>query len=347
MYEALTVEDIKDNILSNISIDIDTREGSFINDMISAAAFEIWKTYQSLDAIIPIAFVDETSGEYIDKRCGEYGIKRKTGTKSTTILTLTGTDGTMIPQGKVFLTLSGLEFTTDENVLITDGTAEVEATAAEIGETYNVAAGAITRQFANLSGITSVNNTAATGGTNQETDEALVKRLYEYLQMPATSGNIAHYRQWALEVDGIGNTKVTSLWDGPGTVKVLIVGNDNGPVDSTIVTNCQDHIEELRPIGADVAVQSAEGFEINVEATITIDSSTTGEIVNNLFVAALDGYLRSIAFISYTVLYNRIAYMLLDIEGVVDYVSLTVNGDTKNILIGQEQVPIIGTVVIV
>lgn len=346
MYEALTVEDIKDDILSNISIDIDTREGSFINDMISAAAVKIWKTYQSLDAIIPIAFVDETSGEYIDKRCNEYGITRKTGTKATTILTLTGTDGTIIPQGKVFMSSDGLEFISDKNAIITDGTAEIEATAAEIGEEYNISAGTIIRQFVNLSGLISVTNLAATGGTNQETDAALVKRFYEYLQKPATSGNVGHYKKWALEVDGVGNAKVTPLWNGPGTVKVLIVGNNNQPVEPTIVINCKEHIDENRPIGADITVESAEGFEISVEAIVTIDGSTTVDTVRDTFIKDLDDYLRSRAFSSYTVVYNRIAYMLLGIEGVVDYTMLTINDVTENIIIGEEQVPTVGTVVI-
>ena len=38
--------------------------------------------------------------------------------------------------------------------------------------------------------------------------------------------------------------------------------------------------------------------------------------------------------------------MLLDIDGVIDYTSLTVNGGTTNITIGDDQVPVVGTVVI-
>jgi uncharacterized phage protein gp47/JayE len=345
MYEDLTVESIKSDIISRLSTDIDTREGSFANDMISAVAYEIWKAYQSLNAIIPIAFVDETSGEYIDKRCAEYGITRKAGTKATVTLTLTGTDGTVVEKGKIFLTPDGLQFETDESVTIANGTAAVTATAAEIGEEYNVAAGTITKQLVNINGLTAVtNNEAATGGTDVETDAALVKRLYEYLQNPATSGNVAHYRQWALEVDGVGAAKVYPLWNGPGTVKVLIVGNNNGPVDSTIVANCAAHIEENRPIGATVTVESAEGLPINVAATVVIDDTTTIDKVQTALETALDSYLQSIVFDKYTLVYNRIAYMLLDIDGVTDYTSLTINGGTSNIAIADNQVPVIGTV---
>jgi uncharacterized phage protein gp47/JayE len=346
VYEDLTVEEVKSEIIEKMTTDIDTREGSFTNDMISGVAYEMWKVYQSLDAIIPIAYVDETSGEYIDKRCSEYGIERKAGTKATSVLILTGTIGTAIPKAKVFMTSEGLEFTSNEAVTIMDGTITVIATAAEIGEEYNVEAGTITKQFVNLSGLTTVTNTAATGGANAETDTALVTRLYEYLQKPATSGNSNHYKQWALSVDGVGNAKVTPLWDGPGTVRVLIVGSDNEPVDSAIVANCAEYIEENRPIGATVTVASAEGLEINVEANITIETSTTKETVQETFKTTLDNYLRGIAFETYTVVYNRIAYILLDIEGVVDYTLLNINGGTVNITFSEEQVPIIGTVVV-
>lgn len=345
MYENLTVEEIKADIISRLSSDIDTREGSFMNDMISAVAYEIWKLYQSLDAVLPIAFVDETSGEYIDKRCAEYGITRKPGSKSKVILNFTGTDGTVIEKGKVFLTADGLQFETDETVTITEGSALVSATAIEVGEEYNVEAGSITMQLINLNGLTSVTNEEpAMGGTDPETDAALVKRLYDFLRNPATSGNIAHYRQWSLEVDGVGDAKVFPLWNGPGTVMVLIVGNNHEPVDSSIVQNCATHIEEKRPIGATVTVESAEGLTINVSATVIIDNSTTIEKVQVAFETALNEYLKSIVFEKYVLVYNRIAYMLLDIPGVVDYTSLIVNGANENIIIADNQVPVLGTV---
>lgn len=346
MYESITVENIKSDILSRLSVDINTSEGSFINDMVSTVALEIWKTYQSLDALIPISFVDETSGQYIDKRCAEYGIIRKAGTKATTTLSFAGTDGTVIPEGKVFLTSDGFEFETNETVTIVSGAAEVIATAVEIGTAYNVDAGEINRQLVNISGLTTVISSAATGGTDIETDASLVKRLYEHMQNPATSGNAAHYKQWALEVEGVGDAKVTPLWDGPGTVKVLIAGSDNGPVDSTIVENCEINIESNRPIGATVTVISASGLAINVEAIVTIEESTTVEAVKIAFESSLDEYLKSIAFLKYTIVYNRIAYMLLDIPGVIDYVTLEINGGISNIEIGEDQVPVIGTVVI-
>lgn len=348
MYEALTVENIKADIKSRLSVsNLDTREGSFTDDMISAVAFEISKTFQSLDAIVPIAYVDETSGAYIDMRCGEYGITRKAGTKAAVTLTITGVSGTVIPAGKVFVTSDGYQFTTDAAATIAAGTASSAASASAIGAAYNVAAGTITGQLQNLSGVTSVTNAdAAEGGADAETDSALVARLYAFLQNTATSGNVAHYQQWALSVEGVGAAKVTPIWDGAGTVKVLIVGADREPVDSAIVDNCSAYIETQRPIGATVTVISASGLTVNVAAAVTIDSTTTKVKVQTAFAVALDEYLKSIAFSKYTLIYNRVANMLMDIDGVTDYSVLTVNGGTVNVTIGADAVPVLGTVVV-
>ena len=125
MYENITVEEIKREMLDRIPSGIETREGSYTNILLSPAAYELWKFYQSLDALIPIAFVDETSGEYIDKRCAEYGITRKPGTKATTEVTFTGIDGISVPKGTVVSTATGLEFITVENTAISSGMATV------------------------------------------------------------------------------------------------------------------------------------------------------------------------------------------------------------------------------
>ncbi len=343
MYEK-TLESIKSDILSGISTNVDTREGSFTNDMVSAIAYETWNLYHSLDALVPIAFVDKTSGEYIDKRCAKYGMTRKTGTKASAVMNFTGTNGTMIPVSTVFLTEDGLEFETETAASIMSGTASATAKAVEVGEQYNVASGAITQQIVSISGLSTITNEAAVGGTDAETDAALVARLYSFLQKPATSGNAYHYEQWALAVDGVGAVKVTPLANGAGTVGVLIVGNDKEPVDSSVVECCQTYIDESRPIGATVTVASAAGLAIHVAATVTIDSTTTTAAVQAAFTTALEAYLKSIAFSKYELIYNRVAYMLLDIDGVINYTSLTINGGTSNITIGESQVPVLGSV---
>lgn len=77
MYENLTVEDIKSRILERITTNLQTREGSYTNDVISAAAAEIAEVYHSMDALLPAFYLDETSGTYIDRQAAVVGITGK------------------------------------------------------------------------------------------------------------------------------------------------------------------------------------------------------------------------------------------------------------------------------
>lgn len=347
MFEDKTPEGIKQEILEAIDADIDIREGSYTNDIVSPVALELWKYYQMFNEVLPIVYVDDTSGEYIDKKCAMYGITRKAGDKAQAVMHFTGTAGTSIPQGKVFITPDNLEFEMLEAVTLTDGTGSGIAQAVEEGAEYNVAAGTIAGQYENISGLDTVTNDAADGGVDPETDAALVERLYDYLQKPATSGNVYHYEQWAKEVPGVGAAKVTPLWDGEGTVRVLIVDQDRQPVTDKVVTDCAAHIETQRPIGADVTVQSAAGKPLNIYAKVRLESSTLPATVQAAFAESLDAYVKQIAFVKYEVLYNRVAFMLLDIDGVIDYDILTINGGTSNVTIGPLEVPVLGTVEVV
>lgn len=199
---------------------------------------------------------------------------------------------------------------------------------------------------------TAIDNDKAEGGTDAETDASLVARYYDFLRNPGTSGNAAHYRQWAREVDGVGDVQVMPLWGGPGTVKVLLVSPNNQPVDNTVVSNCAAHIEKNRPVGPTVTVMSAAGLSIDVSASVVIKSSTTAKAVQSAFETALSAYLQKLtaeayaqaAVGDYEVTYNRVGYILLDIDGVVDFTELTVNGGESDIVIAADEVPVPGNV---
>ncbi len=345
MFENITPESLKQRIFDALPSGIDTREGSYTHDLVAPAMLEVWKIYQTLNGLIPIMYPDETSGAYIDKKCAYYGIMRKAGTRAAVTLTIAGDAGTTVPKGTVFLTSENLRFITDAAAVLTESNAQVAATAAEPGSTYNVGMGEIRRQLSSVPGVTAVTNTvAAQGGSDSESDAALLARLYARLRQPTTSGNADHYQQWALSVAGVGAAKVLPLANGPGTVKVLIASAGMGPVDAAIVQACADYIKAVRPIGAAVTVETVEGLDIGVSATVTIDSSTTVAKVQAAFAAALQSYLQSISFSQYTVPYSRIGYLLAGIDGMLDYQNLTVNGSTGNIAVAENQVPMAGAV---
>lgn len=346
LFEEMTPETIKAAIFGQLESGLDTREGSFTSDMAAPMALELWKLYQSLGALVPIVYVDETSGPYIDRKCQNYGIRRKEGTRAQVELTFAGIDGVTVPAGARFLTASGLGFATMEDAQIAGGRASAMAQAQAPGGAYNVAAGTITRQAVSRYGLQAVTNeTPAQGGTDQEQDKALVGRLYDHLQKPASSGNVFHYEQWAKEVQGVGTVRVTPLWEGPGTVKVLIAGPDRRPVDETVVAACAAHLEEVRPIGAAVTVRSARGLPVDVAARLTLEPGAAKETVEAKFRESLEDYLGQLALRAREVTYHRVGYLLMDTPGVRDFSDLTLGGRGESVALEEDQVPLCGEVV--
>lgn len=341
-----TQEEIQARIAARMGDTVSVQEGTF-GDLISrAAAYEIWRFYEQMRKMLPIAFVDETSGEYLVERCREYGIERKAAGSAEVLLTFTGQANTAIPAGTAAVTASGLEFDTLEDVEIrAEGTAEVAARAAQPGAAYNVEAGRVNRLLTAMQGVAAVSNLdAATGGYDAETDAALYARLSAFRCEPATSGNIHQYEQWALEVDGVGAARAIDLWNGPGTVKVVLAGNGLEPVDETVRAAAAAYIESKRPAGPAVTAESAEAVVINIAVAVELDVSATVQSVQAALRSALTDYLHGLAFRSSTVVLQRVAYLLMGIDGVIDHDPPTMNGGTVNVPLTETQVPVLGTV---
>ena len=362
MYEDITTEQIKARILARLSTDLQTREGSYTNDVVSASAAEIAECYHSLDALIPSFYLDETSGTYIDRQAELVGIVRKAGTKAVCEVQFTGNDGAQVPADTPFYTDAGLEYRLQETVVIRDGTAVGTLTAAEVGQQYNVGAGEITQTLRNYSGISGYTNRPASGGTDPETDAALLARYLTRMRQSATSGNAYHYQQWASSVAGVGASRVIAKRDGPGTVQVLLLSPGLEPASADTVSACAAYIETQRPVGVAVTVSAAKTKSLTVAAQVQIDGSTTRDAVQRTFSTAVKAYLAELiqqayrrnldadlddlTAAAYTVSYHRISALLLTVPGVVDYTALTVNGGTENLSIAADEVPVLKGVTI-
>ncbi|MEV5028494.1 baseplate J/gp47 family protein [Paenibacillus sp. LPE1-1-1.1] len=348
MYEAQTKAAILQRMLDASPADIDKRAGAPTYDLLSPAAIELALAYIELDNVLNFGFVDTTYGAYLDSAASEYGVTRKAAAKSIGALTFSGANGTVIPIGTRAVT-SGSEpvyFVTTTAGTVSGGSVTVAAEASEAGESGNVSIGAVNLVVGNLVGVVTVANAFNfVGGADTETDDALRGRILERAQRPATSGNAAQYRQWALEVTGVSDAKVYPIWSGAGTVKVVLLDADKTAPDSAVVTAATTYIESVRPIGATVTVVGATEVAINVSVDVTLASGATLAGVRTEIENGVRAYLKTLAFTDATVRYTQIANVILDAAGVVDYTTLTVNSGTSNIVIADGSVAVLGTVV--
>ncbi len=344
LFEGVTPESVLERILSRMDTDLQTREGSYAYDQAAPIAFEIWRVLMTLNELIDAFYVGENSGKYLDAHARLFAMSRREGAKAAAKLTFTGREGTVIPAGSAFFTQGGLEFRLVQDAVIRDGSAAGYVMAAAVGQRYNVPAGSIDQALRTVPGLEAFDSGAADGGADPEEDKDLFARLDEKRKRPPTSGNEAHYREWALSVNGVGAVRVTPLWKGPGTVKVLIAGFDRRPVGETIVDACAKYIQTQRPVGADVTVASARAVEVNVGAAVVLETSASLAAVETAFAAALDAYLAETAFQEFTVYAHRVGALLMSIDGVLDYRDLTLNGSAGNLALDGGSVPVTGEV---
>lgn len=350
-FDSLTPEGIQDMLRAFIEDDLGlyAGEGGLLNIILAPGAYVFWEALQALRAQVPISFVDETSGAYIDKAAAAYGITRKPGTPASVDVAFTGTANAVVPAGTMCVTADGLGFLTDEELTLGEGgSGTVSATSDDVGAVYNVPAQAIVTTQESVAGVSGVtNDAAATGGTDPETDAALFARLDAYRKTPPTSGNDRHYYQWALEVNGIGAASVIRCWDGPGTVKVIVADMELRPVEEDKVEEVAAYIETQRPVTAEVTVESAEGVGVQVAVTVETDGTVSKSNTEQALTDRLAEYLGTLAFqTGAEVVYNRVLAIVMGLDGVTDCSGLTVNGGTANVPLDADEVPLLGTVTV-
>lgn len=346
MYSDKTSENIKEEILKNIKLD--TREGSFSNYIVTSVAEELADGYSQLKTIVNIMFLKDIPNEYLEKRAAEYGIYKKTGSKANGLLEIRGTLGTIVPKGSLFSTRYGIMYSTIEEATIELDKVTVRIESVDIGEKYNVLANLITEIAIDIVGVTSVNNPQnLVGGTNEETFEELLNRVILQIQKPATSGNAMHYKQWSMAVNGVGDAKVFPLHGGNGKVLVIPITSNKRSPDSHIINNVSDNIEKNRPIGAIVTVKAPTEVVININASLSIDTSYTLEYIKEIYMNKFKAYIYDSVFRLNNVDYYKCLSIFYEIPGVLEVTNFKMNDGTSNIKIEQEEIQVAGTVTIV
>lgn len=333
MYEDMTYENILQGMLNRVTDDIDKREGSVIYDALAPAAYFLADQYFQLGNFIDLVLPDTALGEYLDRTVSAYGITRKPATAAVRKMITSGAVEIGTRWGinsLVYMVNKALTETEYAVICETNGT---------IGNQYSGEMQALSA----VSGITATLGDIITAGTDEENDDAMRARFYEKVRLPATSGNAYHYQQWALEVPGVGAAKVIPLGDGPGTVTILVV-DSNKAVSSTLPEKVAEYIETVRPIGATVSVLSPDTLEINIVANVQLDGSESLEEVKQVFKTELTDFLKNLTFSAKRVSYAKVGNVLLDVPGVSDFDTFTINGAIGNISVGDRQVPVVGTI---
>lgn len=347
MYETETFDVILQRMLDRVPSDIDKREGAVIYDALAPAALELAKLYYQLDVNLNMFFTQTTEGMFLDLKAADFGLTRKPAVKARHLVRISGWTAPLlsVPVGVRFR--AG-----DETYTVFESRAD-GMHVLECEQAGSLANSPLTDSewlpvdvVVDFKGLEWVANERL--GVDVESDDALRERLLLRMRTPAASGSVSDYMNWSLSVPGIGGVKVLPKWNGPGTVKIALLGSDKKPATSLAVTAVSEYIGNLAPVGAGVTVEAATPVTVNVNATVIL-KSTTSSFALDTFKNKVEEYLRSIAFTdSPDVMIHRIGYLLLDTVGVSDYSVLTLNGTSSNVTVPQSatmaKVAVLGSV---
>ena len=322
-------------------------------DLLAAVSLRMEGTDETIDEakqqLDPENLHDSALDRYIYPRSG---LERKAATFAHGSLTVTGT-GT-VEQGTLFESGGGVQFYATETVAI-EGEGTVPVTCTVDGTAGNLPAHSVTQMPVTVQGIASCDNPEPIGGGYaEETDAEYYARFLLKMRTPATSGNVYHYEQWALECAGVGHVRVFPRVQGVNTVDVVIADSTGQPAGEELVAAVQAYIDPesegagrgQAPIGAQCFVSAAAEKKIAIACKVFKSNTAEADSVTAAVKAAVAAYLAGTVFVQDYVSYAQIAAAILSAEGVVDFEGLTVGGGTANIAVGERECAVLGEVTI-
>ena len=348
MFENFNEKMLLERMKQSIDENIDTSEGTFTHDMLSPSANEMARIYSSMDYLLEQAFLVDAEGVYLSKKCLEFGVIRKEAQKAVGTVTFTGKLGAKIVLNTIISTSAGMQYvTTEEGVIDATGEIDIRIESIGYGLEYNVAAFAIKSINTSLTGVEKVTNKEEIKGSMvAESDESLKRRTLERVTYPSASGNAGHYKQWAFEVNGVGACKVVPVWNGPGTVRLVILDANKKTANEALIRNVADHVELNRPIGALVTVNTAKIRKISISVDIKQYGSDLLENVRKELEKRITKYLDASSFDKERVEYNKIVATLesLELEGIISgyrNVRLSGEGVGQDIVLDSDEIAVL------
>ena len=328
VFDTKSFEEFREEVLENISDRYSKIEGSYTSDIVAGVCRELEKLSKNIASLESAIFVTADSGEYLIRRCADYGITRKLATAAVITVTVTSDTDTVLKSGAELTDSNGKVFfeLTQATELTASVPTAVTAVCTSTGK-LSIPENSI-RFVSSVSGIV-ITNEAQISGTDDETDEALFRRLQFRLQNQPGCGTAADYKRWALEIPGVGYARVKV---GAGEISTFIADDDCGPVSSAQISAVMANFDEKRPLGAVVGVSSATVRYASIAATVQLFDGYSLQEVQAAYEDMLHSCIGEIAFDDRTDVLTiaRLSHYLMSIDGVEDITAFTLNNGSSN-----------------
>lgn len=358
-------------MLDNVPDDIDKREGSIIYDAVAPAAMVSAQQSLSLAEILRQTYIKTAQGEFLDYRAVEHGTSRYAATNTEVKARFNDDDGNPInvEVGDRFASIAESPIFYTVIKANNDGTAEMQAE--ESGTSTNSYLGQVlpVTPNDNLAWAEIVEITIP--ARDEENDDHLRARLLNTNSWVAYGGNVADYLDMTSKIHDVGATQVYPVWDGPGTVKLVILNNDLMPASQTLIKKVKEEIDPedketqgygLAPIDHRVTVTAPEAFRIDIAMNVTIVDSANIDSIRANIKTSLEELFKSLrkdwstinATIGrgyqLTVYRSKILSRVMMLEGVANATMPRLNGKDEDLQLvfnnTTSQLPVLGEVTV-
>jgi len=218
------------------------------------------------------------------------------------------------------------------------GVAAVNAAVAAsvAGSAGNVQPGAIAVVSSAVAGVDTITNAAAlTGGVDAESDTAFRLRFGNYLSSLSKATDIAIGAAISSIQQGLSYA-INENINQAGTTQmgffVVTVDDGTGNPPASLLSEVQQAVDLIRPVGTSFAVQGPVVESANVAMTLTTGSGASHSAAIATVASAIETHIAGLG-VGAALSYSRLAQLGYDASGAVTNISgLLLNGGTSDLL---------------
>lgn len=357
-------------MMAKVPDDIDKRQGSIIYDALAPAAMVMAQQSLSLSNIVRETYIKTADSEFLDYRAVEHGTSRQLATAAQVKAKFLDSKGNSIDNveiGDRFASLGDTPVFYKVIKINDDLTGMLETE--EVGTRPNGYLGQILPVTPNdvLSWAEIIE--VSIPAKDNETDDHLRNRLLSTDSWIAYGGNIADYLDMISKISAVGSAQVYPVWNGGGTVKLVILDNDLMPASPELLTKVKNEVDPpdseglgygLAPIDHVVTVMAPEPVEIDISTKVEVDVQRDIEVLKPKILDAINDYfyLKHVAWsvlnkstgrgYALTIYRSQVLNAIMKVDGVVNVSIPLLNGEDDDIALRftneLSQLPIVGEV---
>lgn len=350
MYEDRTYEALLKEGKAQISDDVLKSEGSLVHNALSILAYELERFYIQADYLLDQIDPETADDDNLLKLCAQRNIYPSDATYAVVKIE----SATALPIGSRF-NLGPFNYIVSE--LISGYTYKANCETA--GKEPNGYTGEVT-PITYISGFEKAKITETiVDGEDSSSHDDMLKAYKESFENSAFGGNVEQYKENISKIAGIGGCKVYPVWNGGGTVKIIVQSSDYETVSENLIEEIQENFcptpkkgYGIAAIGHDVTIESVTAKTVQVSTKITYATGYSWDTLGEKITEAIESYLASLraswsegdesSFI--TIYISRIEAKILEIEGILDVNSTTLNASTSNLELAWNEIPMLGDI---